>query len=279
MKATISDTTVSIHKKKSELTEEFEQENIDFFRKTMNFLGSIGFFVGDDKKIKKDYPILNPKHRYGRYGDLEFKAEIYGIGFKVEFYQNVNYENRCGGYYDFDKLKKMPYLIRLQFELSIQKLSAFLNSKCIEVERIKEYKGADFVVHKYIDSWHKPQKEIFDLSEIDGETVENCFCNVIDRDKKLMKNGDVKYFRDDRSGYLYRGKVYHNINNMWWVLLPCGTVRNIAAFELFDLQEWDTRSRVAPDRMPNSYKLKKEQLSLCSMKELTRELKRRGWRG
>lgn len=115
-------------------------------------------------------------------------------------------------------------------------------------------------------------------TKLDGETPEYS-CLALDRDRKVIRNGDLKYYRDDCTGYLYRGKAYHNINNMWWILQPCGTVRNVAAFELFDLQEGDTLGRVAPDRTPDAYKLRKEQLGLCSTKDLVRELKRRGWHG
>ena len=89
-----------------------------------------------------------------------------------------------------------------------------------------------------------------------------------------MRNGETKYFRD-WSGYLLRGKVYHNINNMWWVLLADGKVRNVACFDLFDLKETDFRGRRKEHRPPKEYVERKEQLSLCSVKELERELKRR----
>lgn len=278
MEANIYETKISIHKADSDVSETFETQKNDLFKETLRFLGSIGFFVGEDKDYKGHYEILMPYHKYGRYADLEFKASIYGVGFEIIFFQNVYYENPNGGYSDFDKLKKMPYLIRLQFELTIRKLTAFFENMDIEVRREKEYKGAEYIAHKYIESWHKPQKEMFDLSEIDGETPAYSY-QSLDRDHKVIRNGDLKYYRDDCTGYLHRGKAYHNINNMWWVLQPCGTVRNVAAFELFDLQEGDTLGRVAPDRTPDAYKLRKEQLGLCSTKELVRELKRRDWRG
>lgn len=278
MEANIYEAKISVHKADSDMSEAFETKKNTLFKETMRFLGSIGFFVGEDKEIKKNFEILNPYHRYGRYGDLEFKSEIYGIGFEITFFQNVCYENPNGGYSDFDKLKKMPYLIRLQFELTIKKLTAFFENMDIKVSRKKEYKGARFIVQQYIESWNKTEKEIFDLSEIDGETPEYSY-QSLDRDHKVIRNGDLKYYRDNCTGYLYRGKAYHNINNMWWVLQPCGTVRNVAAFELFDLQEGDSLGRVAPDRTPNAYKLRKKQLGLCSTKELVRELKRRGWHG
>ena len=44
-----------------------------------------------------------------------FVAAKYPNGFEIVFFQNVIHKNPHGGRYDFDKLKKMPYLIRLQY--------------------------------------------------------------------------------------------------------------------------------------------------------------------
>ena len=101
----------------------------ELFDETMRFLGSIAFYVGEDNEIKKNYPILSKDRRQGRYGDLEFKASRYPAGFEICFYQNVVFENKYGGFYDFDKRKKMPYLIEKQFALTIKKLSEFFLSK------------------------------------------------------------------------------------------------------------------------------------------------------
>ena len=68
--------------------------------------------------------------------------------------------------------------------------------------------------------------------------------NGRDREGLTLHNGDIKYFRA-WNGYLYRGRIYHNINNMWWVIVDKYTVRNVAAFNLFDLAPDDKRGRLA----------------------------------
>ena len=52
-------------------------------------------------------------------------------------------------------------------------------------------------------------------------------------------------------------------------------MRNVACFDLFDLKETDFRGRRKTHRPPKEYVERKKQLSLCSVKELERELKRR----
>ena len=243
------------------------------FKDTLAFLGSIGFYVGEDKRIKKEFPILLDDHKEGRYGDLKFKAK-YAINlFEITFYQDFCFTNPNGGYYDFDKLEKMPYLILKQYELTQKKLIAFFESKGFDVSfRENKEIGAAFIVKAYIKSWHHPQTSAFDLSEIDGETPEY-ESNATDRDGNIVHNGEVKYFRD-RSGYLQRGKVYHNINNMWWVIVG-DSVRNICCQDLFDLSDQECRGRLMPHRPPKEYAERKKQLTLCSDKELINELKLR----
>jgi len=253
---------------------ELETETGKLWKETMKFMSSIGFYVGEDKRIKRDYPILNNKHRYGRYSDLEFKSNVYLNGFEIEFFQNINFENPCGGEYDFKKLEKMPYLVRKQYELTEKKLAYFFKKHELVVEYQQNLKkGREFVIEEYIRSCHKPQKEWFPLKEIDGETAEY-ERNATDRDGNIIYNGETKYFRD-YSGYLNRGQVYYDINMNWWAVLPDGRVTIHPCWEYFDLNITDKRGRNKQHRPPEKYIERKKQLAECSVKELEQELKRR----
>lgn len=271
----IYNTQITIHREEFPYMEEKEgNPHWENFKDTMSFLGSIGFYVGEDKEIKKNYPILNDDHRAGRYADLKFKAEWHKNVCRIRFYQDVQYENPNGGYYDFDKLEKMPYLIRKRYELTERKLTAYFEKKGFIVNyQNNMMRGKAFIINDYIRNCHHPQKTWFRLEEVDGQTPEHEY-NAKDRDGKILHNGKTRYFRD-WNGYLCRGIVYHNINNMWWVLLPDGEVWNKANFELFDMADEEPRGRVKEHRPPKEYTERKKQLSLCSTKELENELKRR----
>jgi hypothetical protein len=134
----------------------------------------------------------------------------------------------------------------------------------------------DKIKAHYMDDWYHPQKSMeFDLSDLDGQTCEAGYNNK-DRDKKFIYNGQIKYFRH-WNGSLMRGKVYHNINNMWWVILNAYEYTNIADFELFDPTPEDYQFRRKKKvQMPKEYLLKREQISVAKTKELINELKRRG---
>lgn len=191
-----------------------------------------GFTIGSDPRIDKDFPILSKEHFAGSKGNLLFTADKFPAGFSIEFYQEINKINKNGGKYDFNKFEMMPYLIKKQFLL--------------EARYIKE----TFIQEGYIDHSEpilKTSQEKVDghLNSPDRHWNSDNLpdYNALDKDKKRLANGEVKYFRD-RKGVLMRGTVHHNINNMWWVILNKDNYTNLASFELFDLDSKpDNRSR------------------------------------
>lgn len=246
--------------------------------RVLNFMRDRGFEVGRDLRIEKNYKCLTKDYWYGRKGDLEFKARRYPAGFEIEFYQNINFENQGGGEYDFDKFEKMPYMIKLMFLNESNHIRQFLISLGIEEKSEKVYKySEDEIKHDYVECWHHEQEDMnFKLSDLDGETCSG-YRNNVDRDNKIIYNGQIKYFRRWGTGRLCRGKVYRNINNMWWVILNDTEFTNIASFELFDATSDDFKiRRKREDRKPKEYFEKIENIKKYSDKELMRELKKRG---
>lgn len=245
-----------------------------YFYRVMNMLAAEGFNVRQDPDVHK---IIRRDHWIGKRGDLEFNAEKYPAGFKVQFFQNVVYENQNGGRYDFDKLKKMPYMIRLQYQKYIGKIIKLLETLVVMDDETKHYPklAEEWIKCRYVESCHNKQENTdFDLQDMDGLTAQPAY-NGLDRDKKELRNGDIKYFRD-RNGYLCRGRVYHNINNMWWVIVDKYTVRNIASFDLFDLMPNDDRHRKKKPEIPKEYQERRDAISKTKTKELISELQRRG---
>lgn len=240
------------------------------FYRMLNMLSDNGFVISKDSEVSK---CLQKDYYAGRKGELKFKASKYQNGFKIEFYQDINHENQHGGYYDFDKFRKMPYLIQKQFQYAAGKISDLLSQFAENNTKPTLKTAEDTIKYRYVESCHHPQKDMnFNLSDLDGTTCE--YHNNKDRDEKIIHNGDFKYFRNYK-GYLYCGKVYHNINNMWWIILNNTDIQNVASFELFDLSDMDERRRKTRHNPPKSYLEKKEMLSQCSAKELKNELKRR----
>lgn len=251
----------------------FKYPHFGTLHRVLNMLRDEGFTIENDANVAK---CIREDHYIGRRGDLELYAERYPAGFKIEFFQNVVFENKCGGRYDFHKLEKMPYLIRLQFIKYRGKIAALLNSleDLEDNSRQNPRLAEEWIKARYVEEWHHEQKDMnFNLSDLDGQTQEPY--NGRDRDKKTLHNGDVKYFRH-WNGRLYRGRVYHNINNMWWVIVDRFTVRNVASFELFDLTPEDNRRRQAKPRIPEEYQKRRQAIEDAKTRELVNELRRRG---
>lgn len=245
----------------------------------INFMRSRGWTIENDKEthkcIREDYWI-------GKKKDLEFRLHRYPRGFAFDFYQNLVYENRHGGRYDFDRYKKMPYLIKLLFLNETRHMKAFLEG--LEIKNLTDrspvdYKTAeDKIKLDYVESCHRAQKTMdeFSLSDLDGITSQHS--NSTDRDKKTIYNGQIKYFRH-WNGRLMRGKVYHNINNMWWVIINKKEYKNIASFDLFDPTEEDYKMRRdKKGNPPKAIAEKMQHLKNATTKELLKELKNRGYK-
>ena len=98
------------------------------------------------------------------------------------------------------------------------------------------------------------------LKAVDGQTAEYEI-NGTDRDGNTLQKRRNEIFFATGAVICCGGKVYHNINNMWWVLLADGSeVKNVACFDLFDLKETDFRGRRKEHRPPKEYVERKEQL-------------------
>lgn len=187
----------------------------------------------------------------GKKGDLYLKSERYPAGFRLEFYQEINTVNRHGGYYDFDKLNHMPYLIRCRFIVELKYISELLISEGYKDSSKPVYKLAmDNIMHEIKDCCH--YKEGKELPEYEFESY-----NSKDKDGKQLRNGQLKYFRD-RKGRLRRGKIYHNINNMWWVALNQFEYTNVSSFNFFDITpERLLTRRVQSHQMPQRVRAEK----------------------
>ena len=221
----------------------------NLYRTALTTMQQIGASVGKDPRIEKDYPILSPRHDYGNWFGLEFKAEICVGYFKLEFYQNVTpSENRNGGYYDFNKYEKFPYLMRIRLKVAIKHLIAALSPLCehtITFTDVTKY-AEERILKEYKESCHVR----FHIATLDDAQLTLSDYDLIrnnkDRDEKEIVCGQTKYFYG-YDGYLHRGKVYFNLNNMWWVVENDTTLRNIACFELFDRTDEPIRRQLKPE--------------------------------
>jgi len=246
-----------------------------YFYRIMNMLAAEGFNVRQDPNVDK---IIRRDYWIGKRGDLEFNAEKYPNGFKVQFFQNAVHENRNGGRYDFNKLEKMPYLIRLQYQKYMNRLVKLLESLVdVENRTTPHMKSAeDQIKTDLVYNWHRYNSMDFDLHDLDGKPPENITYYTRDKNGKEIKNGDMKYFRNHWNGYLMRGRVYYRANMHWWAIINDREIMLTDNSDLFDDFPSGEPVRMAPDRTPEAYRKRRKAIDETNNMELIAELKRRG---
>lgn len=192
----------------------------DSYKAVGRVLLKAGYTFHRDPEIKKHGNWLSRTHHAGSKGPLHYISEIYPTGFKLEFYEDVVRDNRNGGRYHFDKLLKMPYLVRLQFLATRNKILAALDRRGFQDDR-------EPVLPPFQEILRDRAK---DRHNHDQATQPDY--NVKDADGVRLKDGDVRYFWT-RNGRLARGPVYYNINSMWWVITGPRERDNVGVSKLF----------------------------------------------
>ncbi|MED1786508.1 hypothetical protein P4V47_03125 [Brevibacillus laterosporus] len=203
------------------------------YERLFEMMRSRGWKIQVDQDVLARYPGISADYFEGKKDELRFKSHKYPTGFELEFYQEINTINRNGGKYDSYKLSLMPYLIRCRFLVELSHIKKFLLSEGYTDNSDPVFKTAwEEVNHRIKSCWH--------YEEDKADKQPNY--NATDKAGKRLRDGEVKYFRD-RKGRLQRGVVYHNINNMWWVILNRFEFSSKACFELFDLDKVENKVR------------------------------------
>lgn len=178
----------------------------------------------------------------GRHGELCCHAEVFPVGCRFTFYQEIVKENPKSGRYDFNKRQKMPYVLGKKFEASIAALRAQLLRRGF-VEHFRVESPNPDPLAFFNDRWdsdyeRKRGTHRFERGP-DGwpsmrEISLECWGGARDRDGAPLEHGAFRYFRD-RKGYLMRGRVYGGINGMWMVVYGPGRwdATHLHASELF----------------------------------------------
>ena len=186
-------------------------------------------------KVVKDMLVgssIRQGHRIANKGDLWLYVEQCGRILEIEGYVEYNSDNRHGGRYCFNKRQRMSYLDGKRFDVIARRIHA-LFPEATKRPTIEHLKGLEWIL---ADRRAEPGSNRFydpKWTFVPGEAPKNALgWNGKAADgSQLVDQQPVYFFGYD--GRLQKGFAYHNINNMWWVLLPCGTIRNTACFEIY----------------------------------------------
>ena len=218
----------------------------------IKYLTSLGF-VKKEETNKWTYGLINPKDNVYARVTCFFRTIEINFWIEKEYGRSEQY---------LDKLKFLKYT-NYTFKWCLDykdknNLSFSSNGKARDLyqdEKSKEHMTSEELIIKRFREkcWHKPEAKMpnFKLSMSDGSSGEPEY-NIKDRDGKEILNGQIKFFR--YNGYLCKGKVYHNINNMWWAIVNDKFYTNMACFELFDPTEEDLKyKKLSRNVKPASY--------------------------
>lgn len=255
----------------------YQFKHYGYFYRILHMLENEGFKVEKDPDVLKMFKRISKDHWYGKRGELEFTAKKYQNGFEIEFFQNVIFDNPNGGRYDFNKLSKMPYMIRLQYIVYMRKIVEMLNT-LTETENLTlppAKTAAEMIRRDLVYNWHFYKDMNFNLLTMDHEP-ESYY--RLDRNKKPIHNGDMKYFRNSWNGYIMRGRVYYRANMQWWAIINDRKAVVVNNYDLFDDFPSGEPARMAPDRTPDGYEIlrEKREKAKAAALELIGDLESRG---
>lgn len=212
-----------------------------------------GFRVQQDQSVSK---IIRRCYYVGRKGDLEFHAEAGGRTFKIEFFQNVNVENRNGGRYDFRKFERMPRTMQLACAVEM----SHVLRKLIELGYVLEGRrqgvtSANLLAvlrhaqgrtdegdplaafnrgWNFEGDWERGGRFERDASGWPTAAAVSCGWPSKDRDGRTLVSGEMMYCR--RDGRLFRGVARPGPNDQWH-LISHGRDVCVPARELFRCED------------------------------------------
>lgn len=215
-----------------------EYPHQDIYDLLFDFFKSIGFVQYKDKEFNKRYKCLSKTHHQFKSAKspLLIYCEIYGRGFKIEVghSKNSHGDGSLAFYCSGNQYRKInSYLENIRVRVMLDKIANHFINFEVEIKREKKLSEIEKIIKSDNENTHihGPVECLEDIrTYIENKPQESYNCQ--DKDKNNLYCGQVKYFYD-YNGILKRGKIWHHINNMWWVL--CAKKRfNKACFELFD---------------------------------------------
>ena len=206
----------------------------------IKFLKNRGWQIGENPSFKEHYSCLSKYHKKGFKNDVACLLEILPSSIKVQFGNVKNlWTGVAQSFWDSpsdDRMQKLTYMEDMRVKLEIYKLLNFC--KKYNHERViedKEMQPEEYIIDKLNRNTHIHGK-VTCLNDIKADITPDTYnwkCNSNDRNKKKIICGETKYFYSYRTKRLSCGVVWHNINNMWWVICN-GVLLNICASDLFD---------------------------------------------
>lgn len=213
------------------------------WRSIIRMLTKRGWAIGENAYYKERYESLSKFNKIGYKKGLVCLMEIKpsGIEIKIGDIKNL-WHNLPQSMWDNptdERYTHLSYLENIAVKLETLKLIDFCKKFNLTLEKEdKDLSPEDYIINKLNNNTHI-HGEVICLNDITLSIKEdsyNYMHNSNDQNKKKIICGDKKYFYSSETKRLSCGIVWHNINNMWWIISG-GKLYNKASFELFDFDK------------------------------------------
>lgn len=206
--------------------------NKDICLEIFKHLKNRGWKVSEDSFVDK---LIRCDYKIAVKGSLFMEFETYPacIKIKIDIKNNLFPDsNNLRPEYHYEEYIKLSYLEKKARQLELLKLLEMFKPHCSNIcNELKPVHHIDFILRKESQNphIHGGPKTLEGIKEYCDKDLPAY--NSTSGDKEILKCGEEKYFY--YRGVLSKGIIYHNINNMWWVLMG-DDCTNIACFELFN---------------------------------------------
>lgn len=223
--------------------------------KILNYLKKRGFEVKTPERyLEQNWGIH--EHKVAYKGNVTFCLELMSSQIKVEF---GDIKNLWEGEYNFwsltdDRSKSLTYLESKKIELEVKKLLSIFSKEVIVENDDSKFSSEELIIKGLNNNTHI-HGEVTCLEDIkksieSGVGKHNQGRNSLDKNGKIITCGELKYYYG-WGKTLKCGIVWHNINNMWWVLTPDGKRDNVSSFDLFDYSGQPRRKELTKEQKIN----------------------------
>lgn len=188
------------------------------FARIVQTLRRIGWTVAHWEDAARYRAISNSRRSCSK-GDLRGELSVDGRHIEFKMWQDLTpSENPNGGRYDFDKEKRMPYVLRLEMERTRRRIRDYLCNVFSEYEfepprypvmGLMGLTAEEIAAHARRTNGH--YRAALDHAEISMAS------NAIARDGGTIVHG-AKVWAIDRKGRVITGTAYYGLNNSWQIV-------------------------------------------------------------
>lgn len=224
------------------------------WRTLITFLTKRGFAITENPSYKEHYSCLSKYHKIGYKSGVAVLMEIGANRIEIQFgnIQNL-WKGVAQSFWDNpsdDRYTKLSYLEDVAVKLEIHRVIEFVNKWNMPLEvNNNDLSPEEYIIHnnKINPHVHGKVERLEDIKNYITKDNHNFGSNSDDKNKNKIICGDVKYFYNYGTKRLSCGVVWHNINNMWWIIMG-KELKNVVAFELFDYSQDTPRKKPADSR-------------------------------